>query len=157
MRLRGAELRDAAGLTEVLAAAFKDYVAGIGRAWPGPHEWMEDRIAAGDITQAEDGSGLLGLIVLSQDANARTTTIDMLAVAEAAQGQGVGRKLLDYAESRARAAGHHSLHLHTVAKYDHLTRYYARHGFTISHHGPRPKGDDGHPRAFMVKTLEAQE
>jgi hypothetical protein len=45
--------------------------------------------------------------------------------------------------------------LHTVAKYGHLLEYYQAAGFEITHHGPRPKGDDGHPRAFLRKWLVA--
>jgi uncharacterized Zn-finger protein len=40
-----------------------------------------------------------------------------------------------------------------VAAYDGLLGFYAAAGFEVTHHGPRPKGDDGHPRVFLEKRL----
>lgn len=159
MKLRPAVTGDIAALTALLASAFAEYVRGIGRDAPGPYDWLDDRVAAGDVTLADDEAGAapIGAVILSKDGASGALTVDMLAVTPAAQGCGVGRKLLDHAEGQARAAGCGKLHLHTVAKYTHLVRYYERHGFTVSHHGPRPKGDDGHPRVFMTKTLRTPE
>ena len=158
MRIRPGRMDEGAAIETLLAAAFLDYVRGLGRDRPGPHEWMADRLAAGEIKVAEgDGGQILGMAALSQDIEARSLTVDLLAVAPEAQGQGVGRALLAHAESLARGAGAQAMHLHTVAKYDRLIRLYEGAGFRVTHTGPRPKGDDGHPRAFLRKWLDEQE
>ena len=158
MRIRTGRTREAAQIETLVAAAFLDYVRGLGRDWPGPYEWMADRLAAGEIVVAEaEGGRLLGMAALSQDPAARSLTVDLLAVAPEAQGQGVGRALLAHAESLARSAGAQVMLLHTVAKYERLILLYEAAGFRVTHTGPRPRGDDGHPRAFLRKWLDEQE
>lgn len=153
MILRTGETADAAALNALLGAAFLDYVRGIGRTWPGPYDWLPERLAAGAIEVAEANGALLGMVALSHDAGARRLTVDLLAVDPEAQGCGVGRCLLTHAETRARALGVATMHLHTVAAYDHLLRFYRSAGFEVTHQGSRPRGDDGHPRAFLEKRL----
>jgi len=158
MRIRPGGVVEARAIEDLLAAAFLDYARGIGRAGPGPWDWIETRLAAAEVFVAEEDTGrLLGMTALSQDGDARSLTVDLLAVAPQAQGRGVGRALLAHAERIARDAGAQVMLLHTVAKYAHLIRLYQGAGFQITHTGPRPKGDDGHPRAFLRKTLDQQE
>jgi GNAT superfamily N-acetyltransferase len=153
MILRTGEPGDADGLTALLEAAFLDYARGIGRAAPGPYDWLPERLAAGGIEVAETNGTLLGMVALSHDAEAARLTVDLLAVDPVAQGGGVGRCLLAHAETRARALGAAVMTLHTVAAYDRLLRLYRSAGFEVTHLGPRPRGDDGHPRAFLEKRL----
>ena len=153
MILRRGETGDAAALRALLEAAFRDYARGLGRDAPGPHDWLPDRLAAGEIEVAAANGALLGMAALSHDAGTRRLTVDILAVDPGAQGCGVGRCLLAHAETRARHIGARSIHLHTVAAYDRLLGFYAAAGFEVTHHGPRPRGDDGHPRAFLEKRL----
>lgn len=158
MRIRQGQPAERAALEALVAAAFLDYVRGIGRDWPGPYDWLAERLAKGEVWVVESiGGPLLGMAALSQDTGARTLTVDLLAVAPAAQGQGIGHALLAHAEALARAAGARAMHLHTVAEYDRLVRLYEGAGFRVTHTGPRPKGDDGHPRAFLRKRLDEQE
>lgn len=156
MTIRHAHPSEAEAVETVLIAAFADYMQGLGRDWVRPVEWMADRLAAGQVRVSQgQGGAILGVMVLSHDPAACSLTIDMLATAPDARGQGHGRRLLADAEALARAAGARTLLLHTVAKYRHLLDYYQAAGFEITHHGPRPKGDDGHPRAFLRKWLVA--
>lgn len=145
-------------MTVLLATSFEDYVKGLGSERPGPYEWMAERIGSGDITVVENDEDHrpVGMSAITRDADAGTLTIDMLAVEPTMQGQGVVRLLIENAEAEARAAGLHRLLLHTVAKYDHLVKNYERFDFFVTHHGPRTKGDEGHPRAFMAKTLRTE-
>lgn len=145
-------------IVALLAAAFHDYVRGLGRDQPGPHDWVPDRLAAGDIAVALGETGdILGICAMSLDLAAGSLTVDILATDPKAQGRGIGRALLAHAETLARDAGARALHLHTVARYDHLLRLYQGVGFRVTHLGPRPKGDDGHPRAFLRKDLDEKE
>jgi GNAT superfamily N-acetyltransferase len=140
----------------MVEVAFRDYARGIGRERPGPYEWLEPRLAAGEIAVAEANARIIGMVALSRDAEAESLTVDLLAVDPSAQGCGVGRLLLSHSESLARAGGARTLRLHTVAKYERLIRLYERAGYEVTHYGPRPKGDDGHERAFMRKTLDKE-
>jgi len=153
MKIRVAQIEDAPALNLLLEAAFLDYVRGLGKEWPGPYDWLEPRLVAQEVYAATEAGQILGALVLSQDAAAGRLTVDILAVAPEAQGRGVGRALLAFAEGIARRAGHRDMALHTVAKYTHLVGLYESVGFTLSHLGSRPKGDDGFPRAFMIKSL----
>lgn len=153
MRIRTAHEGEVAALEALLAAAFRDYLAGIGRKTVSKG-WLASHVARGDVYIAGFEEPL-GLLALSRDEAGRAVTVDMLAVNPALQGQGVGGGLLAHAEAMARDAGYAVLRLHTVAKYGHLIRFYERAGFAVTHLGPRPKGDDGHPRAFLRKTLDS--
>jgi GNAT superfamily N-acetyltransferase len=154
--LRTGTAADGEALGRLVEDAFLDYARGLGRDRPGPHDWLPERLARGEIEVAEANGALLGMTALSQDADAKGVTVDLLAVAPPAQGRGVGRLLLGHAERIARDAGAKALHLHTVAKYDRLVKFYESAGFEVTHRGPRPKGDDGHPRAFMCKRLDRE-
>ncbi|MFW5654257.1 MAG: GNAT family N-acetyltransferase [Roseicyclus sp.] len=153
MILRTGETGDAGALREVLEGAFRDYLSGIGREGPFSCEWLPARLSAGEIEVAAVNGTPLGMAALSHDASARRLTVDILAVDPEAQGCGLGRCLLTHVETRARRLETRSIHLHTVAAYGGLLGFYAAAGFEVTHHGPRPKGDDGHPRAFLEKRL----
>lgn len=153
MILRTGEAADATALRAVLEGAFRDYLRGIGREGPYPCEWLPVRLAAGEIEVAELNGTLPGMMALSHDDASRRLTVDILAVDPEAQGCGLGRCLLTHAEALARRRGARSIHLHTVAAYDRLLGFYSAAGFEVTHLGPRPKGDDGHPRAFLEKQL----
>lgn len=151
----------ASGEEEALAVlvelAFRDYLRGIGRDGTDPRDWLPARLADGEVEVAEANGRLLGMAALSRNAVDERLTVDLLAVDPVAQGCGIGRLLLSHAERLARQMGARSMHLHTVARYDHLVRLYEGAGFEATHHGPRPKGCDGHPRVFFRKRLDTED
>jgi len=57
--------------------------------------------------------------------------IESIATEPAAQGQGLGRALLEAAERRAQELGCAALRLFTGAPRVHLVAWYARHGFAV--------------------------
>jgi GNAT superfamily N-acetyltransferase len=143
-----------AALEQVLYAAFQDYMQGLGRDWAPPYEWLTARLEAGDVHLLEDDAcRTLGLAVLGQDEAANTLSVDIVAVDPAAQGQGLGRALLEHAEAVARDDGRTAILLYTVAKYDHLLAVYRRFGFEVTHQAVKPGGNDPFPRAYMRKDL----
>lgn len=123
---RSGEGRDLAALVD---AAYGHYVARIGRK-PGP--MLDDyaaRIAAGQAHVAEDKAGaLLGLVVL-EDCEDGALLLDNVAVSPLAQGTGVGRALIAFAEAEARRRGAGLVRLYTHEKMVENIALYTRIGF----------------------------
>ncbi|MEY2961976.1 MAG: hypothetical protein RLZ60_1806, partial [Pseudomonadota bacterium] len=89
------------------------------------------------------GHPTLGCLVMFPDGDA--IEIDMIAVSPEAQGQGVGRKLLDFAADHTRSKGLSKLTLYTNAKMVRNVVIYQKYGFTITHRATV----DGFDRIFM--------
>lgn len=146
--IRPARAEEAELLAAVVAEAYGHYVARIGRR-PGP---MDDdyasRIAAGQAHVAEDANGILGLAVIDEDEEG-IPLLDNVAVRPAAQGRGIGRALIAFAEERARAVGSTELRLYTHERMFENITLYARLGFVET----ARRVENGFPRVFMTKRL----
>lgn len=88
-----------------------------------------------------------GVIVLVETAEG--LFLDNVAVHPDAQGQGIGRALLDFAEAEARRRGIARLHLYTHAMMTANIAIYARLGWRETH---RARQDD-FDRVFMEKVV----
>ena len=150
--LRPARPDEADAIAALVGRAFTGYVRRLGKEWPGPYEDMPERIAQDRVKVIDGPAGPIAALLHSTAGD--VFKIDMVAVDPEHQGKGVSRQLLTAAEDLALAAGASEIQLHTVAKYDRLVRLYRQAGFAVTHEGPHPNGDDGHPRAFMRKSLE---
>jgi GNAT superfamily N-acetyltransferase len=126
-------------------AAYESYIPRIGRE-PGP---MADdyaaRIKAGEAFVT--GDPIAGLIVLIDESD--HLLLDNIAVDPAAQGQGIGRALLAFADSEARRRGHTELRLYTHEKMTENVALYARAGWTETHRATQ----NGFPRVFFRKPV----
>ena len=69
--------------------------------------------------------------VLVLEIRAGDLLIESIASDPAAQGQGLGRLLLEAAMARARALGRPVLRLYTGTPLGHLIAWYGRHGFVV--------------------------
>ena len=78
--------------------------------------------------------------------------IENVAVHPSAQGTGLGRRLLGFAESRARRQGHSRLFLYTSEAMTENLAIYARLGYTEF----ARRTEDGYHRVFMEKHLPDQ-
>ncbi len=95
------------------------------------------RIAAGQVWVAEGPAGApSGLIVLEHEPD--HLLIFSVAVAPERQGEGLGRRLLAWAEAEARAAGVDTLRLYTNARMTRNIALYTRCGY-------RETGRRAHP------------
>lgn len=103
--------------------------------------------AAGRLFLAESGGTLVGITVLIDAAD--HLLLDNVAVDPAAQGRGVGRALIAFAEATARARSHREVRLYTQEKMTANIALYARLGFVETHRAVQ----DGFPRVFMTKRL----
>jgi ribosomal protein S18 acetylase RimI-like enzyme len=125
--LRPATVADAPRLTEVVHAAYAHYVERLG----GPPRPMTDDytevVRDYDVTVAERGGAIAGLIVLGSGEEG--FFVDNVAVDPSHQGSGVGRALLEHAESAARRAGFDSIYLYTHELMAENLALYSRAGY----------------------------
>ena len=76
--------------------------------------------------------------------------LDNVAVLPAAQGRGIGARLLALAEDRARALGVPEIRLYTNAAMTGNLAYYPQHGYTQTHQAQQ----DGFHRVFFRKPVD---
>ena len=144
---RLATAADLPGIRAVVHDAYSPYIARIGRP-PGP--MLDDYaalVADGRVHVIEHAGCVAGVLVLLPQAGA--TLLDNVAVAPAARGTGVGRRLLRFAEQAARAAGHDRIVLYTNEAMTENLGLYARIGYTETHRAE----EKGHRRVYMAKVL----
>jgi ribosomal protein S18 acetylase RimI-like enzyme len=125
--LRPATPADVPRLTELVQSAYGHYVERIG----GKPRPMTDDYAAvvrdHRVTVAERGEQIAGVIVLRVDDEG--FLVDNVAVDPAHQGGGVGRALLEFAETAAREAGFDSIYLYTHERMTENLALYSRIGY----------------------------
>jgi ribosomal protein S18 acetylase RimI-like enzyme len=127
VRLRSATDADVTRVAEVVQAAYGGYV---GRLGVRPRPLADDYgaiVRRGSVTVAERGGEIVGLIVLGSDEEG--FFVDNVAVEPAHQGSGVGRALLEHAESAARHAGFDSIYLYTHELMAENLALYSRAGY----------------------------
>ena len=147
VRLRPGLPTDAAEITRIVDAAYRHYVARIGRP-PGP--MLADQAAVlerREVWIAELDGAAVGLVVL--DAEPDHLLLDNVAVDPAFQGRGIGRLLLEHAERRAAELGLPEIRLFTHETMTENQAIYAARGFVETHR----RTDHGFRRVFMTKPL----
>jgi ribosomal protein S18 acetylase RimI-like enzyme len=147
---RLARRSDLPGINDLNAAAYASYRTRMDRL-PAPvsHDYTSE-IEAGQawvILDPAERPALLGMIVLIPADD--SLLIENVAVAPAAQGRGLGRQLMEFAEHRAAAQGISRLTLYTNEVMTENLAIYAKLGYRET--GRRPDG--GYNRVFMEKRL----
>lgn len=95
------------------------------------------RIERGEVWLLQEQDQIAGLIVLERhDTHAEVFSV---AVDSAFHGQGLGRKLLDFAVATTREWKLPKLRLYTNAKMERNIEIYARYGFAETGRRPNPK------------------
>jgi GNAT superfamily N-acetyltransferase len=134
---------------DLVQRAYQPWVAIVGRR-PAP---MDDdyahHIAAGEVFVLDDpaAGGLAALAVLIEAPD--HLLLDNVAADPARHGQGLGRRMIAFAEQEAARRGHSELRLFTNARMDRNIALYSRLGFVETHRAEV----GGHPRVFMTKAL----
>ena len=148
--LRRATLEDAPAVSALVNAAFEKYIPLIGRK-PLPmsadHADLILNHEAWVLEENDEIIALLELVLKDED-----LYIDTVAVRQSDQARGIGKQLLQFAETRARALGKNAITLFTNERYTVLLEMYARLGY-VETHRVRVQGTDA---VHMRKTLEAQ-
>ncbi|HZQ35496.1 MAG TPA: GNAT family N-acetyltransferase [Dehalococcoidia bacterium] len=149
MTIEPARPEDAAAVAACVNAAYARYLPRMGSK---PAPMLADypaEIAAGRVHVLRDGDALVGLIVLIAEPD--HLFIENVAIDPAAQGRGLGRRLLDFAESEARRLGLPELRLYTNELMTENLGLYAHLGYLEVDR----RLDEGYRRVFMVKRLGA--
>ncbi|KMK67154.1 GNAT family N-acetyltransferase [Puniceibacterium sp. IMCC21224] len=120
---------DLSAIRDLIEAAYRPWAIEIGQE-PGPlRDDYGARIARGQITVARTSGRIAGLVVLERDG--ADLLLDNIAVAPWAQGSGLGRKLMLWAETQARECTAITLYTHQkMARNIHI---YERLGYTETH------------------------
>lgn len=146
--IRAAGPADAAEVASVVEAAYRPYIARIGRQ-PGP---MADDyavlVAAGQVWVLEQDGAIAGVLVLLEIAS--RFLLDNVAVRPGMHGKGLGRQLIAFAEDVARSRGFGAVQLYTHVLMTENISLYTRLGF-VETGRVREKGFD---RVYMEKRLQ---
>ena len=145
--IRHAVEGEAEVVRDVVHAAYRHYVARIGRQ-PGP--MLDDyarRIADGQAWVLDQADSIVAVLVLEELPD--RFLLDNIAVAPEAQGHGHGRALIAFAEAEARRRGWREITLYTHALMTENLVLYRRIGF-VETGRVMEKGFD---RVYMAKSL----
>ncbi len=145
MQIRPADAADLPAVQRIVNDAYTKYIARIGKP-PGP---MNDDYAA--LIRAHQvwvmGEPTAGAIVLLPEPD--HLLLDNVAVDPTAQGQGIGRALIAFAETEARRRGFSELRLYTHETMVENIALYARTGWTETGRAEQ----NGFARVFFRKPV----
>jgi ribosomal protein S18 acetylase RimI-like enzyme len=146
--IRRAEPQDRQAVEDIVHAAYAMYVERIGKP-PGP--MLDDYgalIAQGAVSVLGADEVIAAIIVLLPKPD--HLLLDNIAVRPDRQGQGLGRRLIEFAENEARRLGYRELRLYTHEKMTENIALYRRLGFEETGRGHHA----GYDRVFMTKRLD---
>lgn len=145
--IRSAVPGDLAAIETIVQCAYSHYVERIGRK-PGP--MLDDYLSLildNRVHVAARKGRVGGILVLVPEDDAML--LDNVAVAPEAQGQGLGRKLLMFAEQQAAEAGFRLIRLYTNEAMTENIDLYQRIGYRETHRAE----EHGLRRVYMEKML----
>ena len=144
--IRLADPNDTARISEIVELAYRPYVASIG-AVPGP--LLDDYPGPVAAKQAwVTGDPVMGVLVLVDEPD--HLLLDNIAVDPAAQGTGVGRVLMEFADAEARRRGYRELRLYTHQKMLRNIELYKKLGWQETGRGEQA----GLARVFFRKPVD---
>jgi len=145
--IRRAGPGDVDALRAIAAAAYQKYVPRIGRA-PAPMTADYAQAVRGrQAWAAIQDRQIVGFAVLI--AKPGYLLLENVAVLPAAQGRGIGARLLCLAEDHARSLGLSEIRLYTNEAMTENLAYYPRHGYAETHRSEQ----DGYHRVFFRKPI----
>ena len=148
MRIRLAEAADLASIRRVARAAYQRYIPRIGKE---PAPMVADfarQIAEGSLRVAVDAEErVCGFVVFYPRGD--HLHLENVAVVPELQGEGHGRRLIDFVEAEARATGRSAVELYTNEKMSENIRLYPRLGYQETDR----KKEAGFDRVYYRKKL----
>ena len=148
MPIRLAQSADLAAVARCAADAYRKYVTRIGRE---PAPMVADfaaQIDAGIVHVFDDADSVAGFIVFYPRGD--SIHLENVAVAEHAQGRGIGRALIAFCEACAREDGFTAIELYTNARMTENLALYPRLGYRET----ARRTEDGFDRVYFEKSLD---
>ena len=146
-RIRPARAEDATAITECVTAAYRHYIARIGKP-PGPMlDDYKEVIQQHRVLVLTDGAQIIGVLVLIPQT--QSLLVDNIAVHPDYQSKGWGRKLMALAEEEARRLGFTTATLYTNERMMENIELYKKLGYTET----ARKTEQGYQRIYMQKAL----
>jgi len=147
MTIRPATQEDVAQIARLVNVAYAKYLDRIEKP-PAPMlANYAALIAHSEVYVLESGAEIAGLLVI--EARDQTLFIENVAIDPTFQGQGLGRRLMTFAEERAHEYGLRELRLYTNEVMVENLAFYRRLGFEEIER----RVDDGYHRVFLRKSL----
>ena len=147
LRPRPATAADAAAIARCVEAAYSPYIERIGGP-PGPMlDDYTETIRNHRVFVIDSGGEIVGAIVLIEERG--TILLDNVAVLPSRQGEGIGRRLILFAEEQARRLGYDCIDLYTHEMMTENLALYARNGYEEVER----RVERGFPRIYMRKRL----
>lgn len=145
--LRTATSDDLGAVEDIVRSAYSHYVSRIGQE---PAPMLDDYsrlIREGRVHVIEHDGTVRGVLVLMPQEDAML--LDNVAVSPLAQGLGLGRKMLEFAERAAVDAGYRSIRLYTNEVMTENIALYTRIGYSETHRVE----EKGLRRVYMIKLV----
>lgn len=146
--IRPAEPADAEPVTALIHSAYGGYVSLLGRNPQPLNDNYAALIEAGEVFALTEDDALLGVLVV-QEPEYGTLLVRTVAIAPRHQGQGLGTRLMAYAEQVADERDLTRMQLYTNEVMDGTARLYARLGYAETHR----TGADGQQVIYMAKEI----
>jgi ribosomal protein S18 acetylase RimI-like enzyme len=148
LNLRRAASADVSAIRALVRESYEKYVARIGRE-PAPMTADYDMaVREHQVWLMDGGEGLRAVLELMPAADG-SLLIENIAVAPQAQGRGIGRRLMAFAEREALRQGFPCVTLYTNEKMVENIALYRRLGYVETER----RAADGYTRVFMRKQL----
>ena len=147
MPIRPARSADLAAVAQCAADAYRKYVTRIGRE---PAPMVADfaaQIDAGILHVFDNADAVAGFIVFYPRGD--RIHLENVAVAEHAQGRGIGRALIAFCEASARDGGFTAIELYTNVKMTENLALYPRLGYRET----ARRTEDGFDRVYFEKSI----
>ena len=151
--IRYAVMAELTACSEVLRAAFHDFVNSLGRGLSDQSfAGLNSAISESRVLVGLHSRAILGVLVYSKLNDC--LNIDYLAVGPGVQGKGVGSALMRALEVEAFKHSMVAIELNTVEFMAELFEMYIRRGFTVIRKGPPTHTLDSFVRVYMKKSLD---
>src|SRR6266404_9269919 len=115
LRIQAATAADVPAIADIVDQAYRPYIARMGKP-PGP--MLDDyaaRVSQGAVWVLEDGAAIVGIVVLLHTKD--YLLLDNIAVSPARQGEGLGRRLLAFAEAEALRRDYREIRLYNIKRW----------------------------------------
>ncbi len=145
--IRPAQHGDVSEILDCVKSAYQHYTARLGKA-PGP--MLDDYarvIEEQEVYVAANEGTIIGILVLKPDD--KGVLLDNVAVSPDAQGQGLGKRLVDFAERRTAELGYTEIELYTHELMTENVGMYQKWDYEIY----RRVREKGYDRIYMRKDL----